>query len=185
MGQRFKREDWLDFGLKQLAESGPEALKLNEFCEAAGKTIGSFYHHFADQSEFFGAMMQHWQQKNTQDVIAQTQDIKEPEDRAKRLEAIVGGLDQEIEVGVRSFSQQNKMAAEIVAEVDEMRIGFLQEIHSDLRWIDDAEARRLAELEYAAFVGFQVLWPKDMAGRGQELSALLQKMAGAHFERSS
>jgi len=43
------------------------------------------------------------------------------------------------------------------------------------------EAEQLAQLEYAAFVGTQTIWPNGSLEQGQSLSALFQKLVAARF----
>ncbi|WP_421849516.1 TetR/AcrR family transcriptional regulator [Oricola sp.] len=180
-GKRFRREDWLEFGLQQLASQGPEALKLATLCEAAGKTIGSFYHHFSDQSAFFEAMLAHWKKRNTLEIIDRTDEIADPDARARQLSAIVGAMDHQVEVGMRSFSHQNRLAAEVTAEVDRMRIGYLQAICQEGLNLPEDEARALAELEYAAFVGAQIIWPAGGSETRKKLSDLFEAMVSRYY----
>ena len=179
--KRFTREDWLDFGLMRLAKDGPDALKLTKICAAADRTIGSFYHHFDDQSHFFDALMTHWRQKNTESVLAAVEELPDAKQQADQLDAIALNLDQSIEVGVRQFANQNARAAKEVAEVDALRIGYLAQNHVDRFGLGADEARQLAQLEYAAFVGAQTLWREKPPKQAQELSELFQRMVKSHF----
>jgi AcrR family transcriptional regulator len=178
---RFKREDWLAFGLAQLASGGPEALKLGALCAAAQKTIGSFYHHFKDQPAYFDALLAHWKKKNTSDVIDQLASVPDSVGKAKHLEIIAMAMDQTEDVGIRVLAQQNPMAAGVVAEVDQVRIGFMQSLYEDALGLPADDAKLLAELEYAAFVGTQTIWPRGSLEHGQSLSALFQRLVKARY----
>lgn len=179
--KRFTKSAWLDFGLKQLATVGPDALKLAALCDAAGKTIGSFYHHFKDQPAYFEALLLHWKEKNTNDVIKRLAAVSGSADKAKQLEIIAMAMDQTEDVGVRALAQQNAMAAAVVAEVDQIRIAFMQGLYQDQFQLVDEDAKRLAELEYAAFVGTQTIWPRGSLEHGQSLSALFQRLVRQHY----
>ncbi len=48
MADQLSAKDWLDQGLKTLAESGYTALKAEPLAKAMGVSRGSFYWHFAD-----------------------------------------------------------------------------------------------------------------------------------------
>ncbi|MGB0506322.1 MAG: TetR/AcrR family transcriptional regulator, partial [Pikeienuella sp.] len=76
--KRFTREDWLDFGLAQLAKEGPDALSIHPLCKAAGRTIGSFYHHFKDHAGFVDALLARWRKLNTEDVITAIDALDDP-----------------------------------------------------------------------------------------------------------
>lgn len=183
--KRFTTEDWLAFGLRQLASLGPEALKLQTLCAAADKTIGSFYHHFKDQAAYFEALLAHWKQKNTGDVIDQISALPEGAGKAAHLDVIALAMDQSEDVGIRILAQQNAMASAVVAEVDQMRIAFMAGLYRDQLGLRDQEAEALAQLEYAAFVGVQTIWPKGSLDHGQSLSALFQTLVKARFEDGS
>ena len=182
--RRFTREDWLNFGLEQLSAKGPDALKLTTLCEAANKTIGSFYHHFEAQPAYFKAMLEHWKDKNTNALIEEAEAFAESDQKAIELERMAISLDRATELGVRAFSHQNRMAAEIVAEVDQTRISYVSELYQNRFKLTPDVARALAELEYAAYVGSQTLWPLGTREKSESLSSLFQELVAARFGKS-
>lgn len=182
--KRFTKEDWLRFGLEQLAAQGPDALKLAALCEAAGRTTGSFYYHFSDQASFLSEMLAHWQKVHTQDVITEMQGAKDARAHAEKLSATVMALDQSIEVGVRTLAQQLPLAADRLAQVDRQRLEHLSVLYHRSTGLSEAEAEALAELEYAAFVGAQMLWKNSMGTRKRDLAALLQRLVSAHLKQT-
>lgn len=177
---KFAKEDWLAFGLTQLASAGPNALKVSVLCNAAGKTIGSFYHHFKDQSAYFEALLRYWKQKNTIDVIEQVSADSQGASKAKQLEIIAMAMDQREDIGIRVLAHQETLAAAVVAEVDQMRIAFMQSLYQDQLRVSSSDAKLLAELEYAAFVGTQTVWPRGSTEFGQSLSELFHRMVKTH-----
>jgi len=181
--KRFTREDWLDFALARLAENGPETLKVTTICEAAGRTIGSFYHHFDDQAQFFDALLGHWRKTNTEEVIAAVEAIPDADRQAERLNTVAMTMNQAVEVGMRQFAFQNKQAARAVAEIDEIRISYLAQSYVRRLALAEADARLLAELEYAAFVGTQIVWRGGSLGHGQQLSGLFQRLVASRYGR--
>lgn len=182
--KRFHKEDWLELGLNRLAEAGGDALRLKDLCLAAERTIGSFYHHFEDQDAFFLAMMKHWRQTNSQNVIQQIDALPDDDIKAERLGVVARTMDQAIEIGVRNFARQNAMAAVMVVEVDEERIQYLSKLLRMRFSMSDTLARNLAELEYAAFVGTQSIWGNGGIERGQTLSALFDRMVDKFLKRN-
>lgn len=182
---RFTKEDWLAFGLQQLASIGPEALKIGPLCAASQKTIGSFYHHFKDQQAYFEDLLAHWKEKNTSGVIRQLEALPEGSDKANQLEMIAMAMDQREDVGIRVLALQNEMVAAVVAEVDQMRVSFMQGLYQAQLDLSATEAEQLAQLEYAAFVGTQTIWPNGSLEQGQSLSALFQKLVAARFGESN
>src|ERR1700722_18720926 len=60
MTDQLSAKDWLDQGLRTLAESGYTALKAEPLAKAMGVSRGSFYWHFADIGAFHAAILRHW-----------------------------------------------------------------------------------------------------------------------------
>ena len=179
--KRFRRSDWLSFGLRELGQSGPEALRIKTLCAAANKTIGSFYHHFEDHAAFIDALMEHWRQTFTYPVIKALDEIDDAHARAQELSSLSAQLDATIEVGVRLLASQNARAYQILEVVDKQRIAYVAKMYAKRFSVPSDEANALAKLEYAAFVGSQQLFRHDYEEIGPELSELLQSALRAKY----
>ncbi|EFO32709.1 TetR family transcriptional regulator [Roseibium sp. TrichSKD4] len=156
--KRFGKEDWLRLGLSQLARNGNRGLGIEALCEVSGKTRGSFYHHFSDHAAFVGALMESWKKSNTIDVAEET--LRQPaSDQALCLSALATGLDQDLERAIRQFAQNNETAAKTVREVDQLRTDFVANLYLQQGLSPDL-AMEIAQIEYAAFVGSQIVWPE-------------------------
>jgi AcrR family transcriptional regulator len=59
-GGRPTADDWIDAGFAVLADSGPNALRVDRLCERLNVTKGSFYWHFADTSAYHSALITAW-----------------------------------------------------------------------------------------------------------------------------
>src|ERR1700686_2420328 len=70
MTDQLSAKDWLDQGLKVLAESGFTALKAEPLAKAMGGSRGSFYWHFADIDAFHAAILKHWREVAAEQIIA-------------------------------------------------------------------------------------------------------------------
>ena len=70
MTDQLSAKDWLDQGLKTLAESGFTALKAEPLAKAMGVSRGSFYWHFADIGAFHAAILKHWRDVAAEQIIA-------------------------------------------------------------------------------------------------------------------
>ena len=173
---RFSRDDWLVLGLAQLSAYGPDGLRIEPLCAAAARTRGSFYHHFDDHDAFIAALLDQWREWSTDGVIEMVELEAEISGRRGRLNALAAGLDQQMEVAIRRFAATNPQAAKAVAEVDETRIAYLAGMNEEELAADEARARLLAEIEYAAFIGFQHLFPDADETRLTEIGDVLQNM---------
>ncbi len=173
---RFSRDDWLILGLAQLSAYGPEGLRIEPLCAAAARTRGSFYHHFDDHDAFIAALLDHWREWNTDGVIEMVELEAEISGKRGRLNTLAAGLDQQMEVAIRRFAVANPQASEAVAEVDETRIAYLARMNEEELAVNETRARMLAEIEYAAFIGFQHLYPNADETRLTEIGKALERM---------
>jgi AcrR family transcriptional regulator len=170
---RSSREDWCEAGLGLLRDEGHGALVVDRVATAVGKSKGSFYHHFEDLSAFHAALLATWEAELTEAPIAQAEARPSARvaQKAARLEQVVIGLDHALDRAVRAWGNADARAKAAVMRVDERRIAYLAELH---RAAGHRDARTLAELEYAAFVGFEHL---DLlgAGKAERLGRKLRK----------
>jgi len=157
---RFTAPDWLNLGMRQLAAHGADGLTIDHLCRAASRTRGSFYHHFESHDAFVERMMADWKSRHTIDVINTVDAIDDDLQRPRALSRLALNLDRNEEVAVRRFAQSNNQAALVVDAVDTMRLAYLEKLHRAAGRLSITEARQLAQLEYAAFIGTMVLWPR-------------------------
>src|SRR5437764_2647274 len=70
MTDQLSAKDWLDQGLKTLAQHGFTALKAEPLSKAMGVSRGSFYWHFADIGAFHAAILARWREVAAEQIIA-------------------------------------------------------------------------------------------------------------------
>ena len=174
---RFRRDDWLELGFRELVARGKPGLTLERLCEAAGRTRGSFYHHFADHETFVRALLERWVERQTDAVIAlvETRDGE----RLSSLHELAGALDHGLDIAIRRFAATEPLAADTVSAVDRERLDFLERLYREDHGLPPARARRLAEIEYALFVGMQTLWPDRKPEEIVSYKALLGALVDA------
>lgn len=178
MAVRFSKEDWLKAGLDQLAQHGPDGVKLANLCKALGRTSGAFYFHFNDHADFVAELLASWEKTHTDDIINASESYPE------QLNILVMDLDHEIEIAMRLFGYQNRTVASKLEEVDEKRIAFLTNLHSQSNELTAETAQNLAELEYAAFVGTQLVWKNNRRTQSAKLGATFDQLVKIYLQRS-
>src|SRR5262249_45493149 len=155
-----ERADWLDLGLALLAKDGPDGLRIEALCAAAQKTKGSFYHHFADHDAFLAALLGHWRELHT-DRIIRLVDREPAAARPRVLADIATGADHRIERAIRRLAAVDAQAQAALAAVDTQRLRYLERLNRDDASVPKRDARLVATLEYAAFVGLEILFPDE------------------------
>ncbi|MBE1283539.1 MAG: TetR family transcriptional regulator [Rhodobacteraceae bacterium] len=71
--QKGSEELWLKVAYDVLTESGVEAVKVMPLAKRLGLSRTGFYWHFRDREALLEAMIQHWERKNTGNLVAQTE----------------------------------------------------------------------------------------------------------------
>lgn len=176
MSARLGRADWLALGLERLASEGPRALTLESLCAAAGRTRGSFYHHFRDHTAFLDALAERWRTRHTEELIAMSRTGRAT-DRLRTIRQLATSVDATVELGMRRLGAANPRIQRVVDEVDRRRIDYMRRLHESRPGVTANQAAGFAWLEYAAYVGSQVLWPdaepEELARTGDLLSDCL------------
>jgi AcrR family transcriptional regulator len=157
--RRFARADWLDLGLEALAEAGPAGVTLEALCARAGKTRGSFYAHFASLPGFLAALAERWRETFTEALIVAAEQEVRTALRLDSLGRLAVHLDPRIEQGMRRLASLDNGVSRICRAVDERRSAYLAALYAASGRYSPDEAEALARIEYAAFVGFQQIWP--------------------------
>jgi AcrR family transcriptional regulator len=171
---RTTRTDWLDEGLRLLREGGEGAITIERLCERLNRTKGAYYHHFRDVSAYLDALLEHWVAKHTYAPIAAAETGQDAHERRQRLEESVRKLDMKLERAVRAWALRDERAARVLRNVDARRIDYLAGLHATAR-TKGPRARVLAQLEYAAFVGAQQIFPSLSAHQARAVEAALNR----------
>jgi len=124
---RLTREDWVTAAWKILGESGPGVPSIQAMSERLGVSRGSFYWHFDDRRDFRHAMLEHWQQVETDKVMRGMRDVTGPP--AARVQALAKFLGQNLEPGLEAlmhdWARADPEIADFLREEQERRIRFV------------------------------------------------------------
>jgi AcrR family transcriptional regulator len=169
MADQLSVKDWLDQGLKTLAEHGFTALKAEPLAKALGVSRGSFYWHFADVEAFHTAILQHWREVAAERIIADVEASAGNEKPLQLLLRRVFGERLALESAVRSWAIVDPVAKAAVQAIDRRRLSYVERLLRDSGLSRDV-ARARAQILYWAFLGF-ALSDKPLA-RTQQQSVL-------------
>jgi AcrR family transcriptional regulator len=153
MGDQLSARDWLDQGLKALAESGFTALKADPLAKAMGVSRGSFYWHFADINAFHAAILARWREVAAEQIIANVEAAAKDEDPLALLLRRVFSERLTLEKAVRSWANVDPAARAAVQAIDRRRRSYVESLLLQLG-LPEEIARARAQLFYWAFLGF-------------------------------
>src|SRR5215218_4960218 len=128
MADQLSAKDWLDQGLKTLAERGFTALKAEPLAKAMGVSRGSFYWHFADISAFHAAILKHWRDIAAEQVIANLEAASEHDDPLAVLLRQAFGGRLVLEHAVRSWATVDPLARSAVRAIDRRRLSYVESL---------------------------------------------------------
>jgi len=128
MNDRLTKSDWIEHGLRTLANEGANALKVGPMATTLKVSRGSFYWHFRDIADFRSQVLQSWRERTTDQVIQELEAAKAEPDRLRHLmrRAFVAkrGLDRSI----RSWAAEDEDVARIVASADASRVAYIAKL---------------------------------------------------------
>jgi len=153
MADQLSAKDWLDQGLKALAQSGYMALKAEPLAKAMGVSRGSFYWHFADVEAFHTAILDHWREVAVERIIADVEAAAGNDNPLQLLLRRVFGEKLVLENAVRSWATVDPAAKAAVQAIDRRRLNYVEGLLRASGLLPDV-ARSRAQILYWAFLGF-------------------------------
>jgi AcrR family transcriptional regulator len=153
MADQLSAKDWLDQGLKTLAESGFTALKAEPLAKALGVSRGSFYWHFADIGAYHAAILKHWREVAAEQIIANVEAASDHDNPVALLLHQAFGGKLVLEKAVRNWATFDPLAQGAVQAIDRRRLSYVERLLRASGLSPDV-ARSRAQILYWAFLGF-------------------------------
>ena len=149
-----------------LRDSGAASIKLIPLVEVAGKTSGSFYHHYTGIDEYLDDLAATYGTEHANEAIAHAES-PDPADRLRRLTKVLQGASfRPLDVAMRDWAGTSEGAAEAVQRFDEAIFDFMERAFEELGH-DRAEARARSVLLFGIAVA-RMTPPWKGAGRSTE-----------------
>lgn len=139
-----------------LAAGGVTAVAVEPLAARLGTTKGSFYWHFAARDALLEAALRHWEQAETEDVIALVEAEPDVRSRLRTLfvVALGGHADRpvdRVELALQPTAA-HPLVAPVLARVTQRRLAYLAGLFVELGFPAD-DARRRSVLAYTAYLG--------------------------------
>ncbi|WUH98477.1 TetR/AcrR family transcriptional regulator [Spirillospora sp. NBC_00431] len=164
---RTPRDRWVAAGLEALAEGGPEGVRVEALAARLGVTKGGFYGYFPNRAALLTEMLDEWERRTTDDVIAQVEEEGgDATDKMRRagLRTFSSEL-LPIELAVRSWARRDPDVATRLRRVDNARMGYLRTMFGT--YVDDPdEIEARSTLAFTLAIGHHFM-AADHAGRTQ------------------
>jgi AcrR family transcriptional regulator len=162
MSDRLTKSDWLAHGLRTLARDGPVALRVEPMAKKLKVSRGSFYWHFRDLKDFHAQLLRSWQERSTDQVIADVDAHAAPRDRLRYLMQGAFSGRRNLDDAVRSWAAADKAVAKVVAATDRKRTAHLEKMLIE-SGVEPKLAPHRAAFLYWAYVGYPLV-PGGVAG---------------------
>lgn len=153
-GRRLTADDWVEAGFAVLADSGPNALRIDPLCERLNVTKGSFYWHFTDMSAYRNALVEAW--ANLQDRDRRAFENMREVDPRERLTVMVQTLltpqQWALERAMRLWALTDEVVRAAVQRSDGRVLRAVRRVFDDCGFAPDDAALR-SVVVYAAGIG--------------------------------
>ncbi|WP_242043553.1 TetR/AcrR family transcriptional regulator [Leptolyngbya sp. FACHB-671] len=147
------QQDWIDLGLKVLAEKGVESVRVEPMAQLLNVTKGSFYWHFKNREELLEAILQDWVSRETDSIIEQVE-VAGGDASTKLLYLFELAIqdDGQVEHAIRSWAANDSKVALLLEQVDQRRLSYTKTLFLELGFTP-FEAMVRARMVYYALIG--------------------------------
>ena len=151
---RTTRAAWIEAGLSALSSAGPDAVRVEPVAAQLGVTKGGFYRHFADRNAFLSALLDEWERRSVDEVIARVEaDEADAATNVRRAGTLTFAKDLlPIDLAVRAWARSDSQVAVRLRRVDNARIGYLRSQFATITG-DRGEVEARSMLAFALAIG--------------------------------
>lgn len=151
---------WLDAAVRLLIEEGIDQVKVQRLAALLGASRGSFYWHFRNREELLDAILQRWQENNTDALIAALGPPERPLEQ-RILGLFTLWMEQHpfyprFDNAVRAWAAKSPKARRVQRRADRQRLQHLERLFLDAGY-PPAEAKVRGDVFYFTQVGYYAL----------------------------
>ena len=162
--KRLAREDWLDLAVETLKDQGVRGLTLDTLCALAGRTRGSFYHHFVSIEALIAAVVERWRLTETETIASRTLEIPDAREGLALMARLTDAIDHRLERGVRVLAMTSDAARETVELTDQRREAVMVDLLTRAYDLTPEVAGAAARLFHALHHTAVMRSPEDIRG---------------------
>ncbi|QBD79745.1 TetR/AcrR family transcriptional regulator [Ktedonosporobacter rubrisoli] len=177
------KDDWIRAGLRVLAESGIEHVKVENLAKMLQISKGSFYHYWKNRAVFLQALLAYWAEYGTAATIAELEKKPDPAERLERLIEQSFARNQSLEASVHQWARHDPAVRREVAQVEERRIHYIAYLLEESGY-PVAKAQEMARVFYLLYLGWIDLSQRDNSEESHRLAlksarSVLNLLAGS------
>lgn len=147
------RVNWIECGLRVLAENGVEAVRVEPVAKLLNVTKGSFYWHFKNREEWLDAVLQSWVSHQTNSIIVQVEKAGgDAIGKLHHLFELAAQADGQVENAIRAWANSDAKTAAILAEIDQRRLDYTRDLFLQAGFAP-FEALVRARMAYYSLIG--------------------------------
>lgn len=154
---RVPLESWLKAAYESLIESGIDAVKVLPLAKKLNISRTSFYWYFEDREALLNALIALWKNKNTENLIKQSNAYAESLSEAilNVFDCWLNGelFDSQLEFAMRSWALQSGEVSTQIMHADELRVDALAHMFARFGF-NPLEARTRARAIYLTQIGY-------------------------------
>jgi AcrR family transcriptional regulator len=171
-------EDWLNLALEELKERGHDALKAQPMAKKLNVTRGSFYYHFENLEKFHAAVIGHWFEHSSGQIIQAARKTADPQKALDDLLQKSFRSGEALERAIRAWSTVQPFVATAVTKVDQKRIEVAEALLIQ-GGVPGSDAKPRAQLLYWAAIGRLMMpFPAENILSQAEISGLAKLVLG-------
>lgn len=163
-GWRGSHEGWLEAAYDSLLESGVDSVKILPLAKRLNLSRTSFYWFFKDREELLSALISRWREKNTGNLVKQSEAYAESlaEAMLNVFDCWVNKelFDSPFEFAVRSWALQSQDILEEVQRADQTRLEALSRMFMRFGYEEPAADVR-ARTTYLVQIGYISMQSKE------------------------
>jgi AcrR family transcriptional regulator len=126
---KLSRINWIDCGIRVLAENGVEAVRVEPIAKLLNVTKGSFYWHFKNREELLDAVLQEWVSRETNSIINQVDKVGgDAISKLRYLFELAIRDNGQLEHAIRAWATNDPKTATILAKIDQRRLDYTRDL---------------------------------------------------------
>lgn len=150
---RTPRSSWIDEGLRALAASGPDAVRIEPLARALGVTKGGFYWHFDDRRALLDEMLDTWERTVIDEVIEQVEaGGGDARARLRRLFGLASEDAVRIDLAVRDWARRDDAVAGRLRRGDNRRMQYMRTLFGAF-CTDEDEVEARCTIAFSLWIG--------------------------------